>query len=225
MFSLDILCLPAWHLPGMDVAWSYSHSEAKSQVDDSERIEKLANVWWSPKGAKLGEMAQCGWKSSPFLPLWGAEVMEGITKDAAASSSMFMAGVSHPWAPSPSSFLILSRNSWCLTHSGSWDYLNDFQIYWDPQKNTYMLTLRCSPNPAYNFKGVHRQHSLPPRFQGWGSEALSQGTCSGANASGWLPPPSTPDLTQLGWFQPKVTCQCYAYMKGKQPTFFKQIMP
>lgn len=144
-----------WMLPGLIPI-------QKPRVRWMTQKEELANVWWSPKGAKLGEMAQCGWQNSPFLPLWGAEVMEGIIKDAAASSSMFMAGVSHPSPPSPSSFLILSRNSWCLTHSGSWDYLNDFQIHWDPQKNTYMLTLRCSPNLRIILRGfTDNTHSHP----------------------------------------------------------------
>lgn len=53
----------------------------------------------------------------------------------------------------------------------------------------YMLILRYSPNPAYNFKGVHRQPSLRvcgPRFWDLRFETLSQSRGSRVNACGWL---------------------------------------
>lgn len=59
----------------------------------------------------LERMAQLGLKNSLFLPAQGAEVTEGITHNAAAFSSTFVAGVTLNALPSPSSFLILSRNS------------------------------------------------------------------------------------------------------------------
>lgn len=106
--------MSSWHLQGIDIAWSNSHSEANSQMNDSERTEKLANVWWSSKDAKLGKMVQFGWRKQPFSSSLRSRGDRGVTKDAAASSSMFITGVRHLWPPSPSSFLILSRTSMML---------------------------------------------------------------------------------------------------------------
>lgn len=138
---------------GNGCAWSKSCSEARHWVDDSERITKLANVWRASKGAKLERMAQFGLKNSLLLPTQGAEVMGGVTQNAAVSSP-------HSWqVPSWTLLLLLyhlnfkQKFKWYLTLSGSWNYLEIAKRTEIPEECMYMLILRYSPNPAYNFKG------------------------------------------------------------------------
>lgn len=86
----------------MGAAWSKSCSEANNQVSGSERKAELA---------MLERMAQLGLKNSLFLPAQGVKVIEVITHNAAAFSSAFVESVTLNPLSSPSSFLILSRNS------------------------------------------------------------------------------------------------------------------
>lgn len=156
MLPLDILpCLPARHLQGMDIAWSKSCSEAKHQVDGSERRAKLSNVWWAFKGAKLERMTQFGLKTCPFF-LPGGQKWWKMSLNAAASSAIL-------------SLLLLPLPSWFsaktqMIFNPFWvlELSENCQKYWDPQKNAFIWSYSdIPPNPTYTFKVVHRQHSSP----------------------------------------------------------------